>query len=115
MLWLLLYDRLPVNLERGPTPITPSFKQLHTPIPIVGVTAGAQADTVYQSYDDNELSDWMNKGNLSTARFEYEPEHAATVGETCLKLNNFCSRSYPLRIMVDGKEVFNGITPRSLG
>jgi len=32
-----------------------------------------------------------------------------------LKVNNFRTKSYPLRITVDGKEVFRGATPRSLG
>ena len=26
----------------------------------------------FASYDDNELSDWVNDGNLSTAWIEYE-------------------------------------------
>ena len=37
------------------------------------------------------------------------------VNEVTLKLNNFRSRTYPIRILVDGIEVFNGVTPRSLG
>jgi hypothetical protein len=32
-----------------------------------------------------------------------------------MKLNNFRSRSYPIRITVDGKEVFAGNTQTSLG
>ena len=67
------------------------------------------------SFDDNELSDWVNDGNLSTAWIEYELEKEATVSQVCLKLNNFRSRTYPLRITVDGKEVFNDTTYRSLG
>lgn len=112
---MLPSDGLPVNLERGPTPSTPSYKPLRTAINIARATAGAHADTAYQSFDDNELSDWVNDGNLSTAWIEYELEREATVSAICLKLNNFRSRSYPLRITVDGKEVFHGNTPRSLG
>ncbi|HEX6181278.1 MAG TPA: DUF4982 domain-containing protein [Chitinophagaceae bacterium] len=108
-------DGLPVNLERGPTPLTPSFKPLRNLLNIANATAGAHADSVNMSFDDNELSDWVNDGLLSSAWIEYELEKEATVNEVSLKLNNFRSRSYPLRITVDGIEVFNSVTPRSLG
>lgn len=108
-------DGLPVNLERGATPSTPSFIPDRMPIEIVKANAGAHADSVNASFDDNELSDWVNDGSLSTAWVEYELAREATVNEIALKLNNFRSRTYPLRITVDGKEVFNGFTPRSLG
>ena len=108
-------EGLPGNFERGPTPSTPSYSIIRTPITIAGATAGANADTAYQSYDDNELSDWVNDGKLATAWIEYELEREATVSEVTLKLNNFRSRTYPLVITVDGKQVFAGITRRSLG
>ncbi|GAB2806135.1 DUF4982 domain-containing protein [Ferruginibacter profundus] len=106
---------LPSNLQRGPTPATASFTITRTPINIVKATAGAHADSAFASYDDNELSDWVNDGKLNTAWIEYDLERAATVSEITLKLNNFRSRSYPLRITVDGKEVYRDSTPKSLG
>ena len=106
---------LPSNLSRGPTPSTSSYKRLRTHINIVSATAGANADTTYASYDDNELSDWVNDGNLSTAWIEYELEREATISEVALKLNNFRSRVYPLIITVDGKEAFKGTTQTTLG
>ena len=112
---ILPSDGLPVNLERGPTPLTPSYKITRVAIPIVKATAGANDDTAYASFDDNELSDWVNDGKLETAWIEYELEREATVSEVTLKLNNFRSRTYPLRITVDDKEVFAGTTQRSLG
>ena len=108
-------DGLPGYLERGPTPSTPSFTSIRNLIEIAKATAGANADSVQMSFDDNELSDWVNDGNLSTAWVEYELEKEATVNEISLKLNNFRSRKYPLLITVDGKEAFNGVTPLSLG
>lgn len=108
-------DGLPSHLERGPTPLTPSYKTTRLSIPIAKATAGANADTAYASFDDNELSDCVNDGNLSTAWVEYELEREATISEVSLKLNNFRSRSYPLRITVDGQDVFAGNTPLSLG
>jgi beta-galactosidase len=106
---------LPGRLERGPTPLTPSYKITRTPIAIVKATAGANADSAFASYDDNELSDWVNDGKLSTAWIEYELEREATISEVTLKLNNFRSRAYPLIITVDGKEIFSGTTKPSLG
>ena len=86
-----------------------------TPVSIVRATAGANADSAFASFDDNELSDWVNDGQLSTAWIEYELEREATVNEITLKLNNFRSRVYPLIISVDEKEVFNGTTQTTLG
>jgi beta-galactosidase len=106
---------LPGRLERGPTPLTPSYKITRTPIAIVKATAGANADSAFASYDDNELSDWVNDGKLSTAWIEYELEREATISEVTLKLNNFRSRAYPLIITVDGKEIFSGTTKPTLG
>jgi hypothetical protein len=109
------YEGLPVNLERGPTPLTPSFKPLRKAVAIAKVTAGANADSAQKTIDDNELTNWVNDGKLSTAWVEYELQKEATISEVTLKLNKFKSNIYPLRITVDGKEVFNASTTRSLG
>ncbi|HEY1021061.1 MAG TPA: DUF4982 domain-containing protein, partial [Flavisolibacter sp.] len=106
---------LPSHLQRGPTPPTPSYMPTRTPISIVSATAGAHADSAFASFDDNELSDWVNDGKLTTAWIEYTLDREATVSEITLKLNNFRSRIYPLRITVDGKEAFNGSTETTLG
>jgi hypothetical protein len=106
---------LPSNLQRGPTPSTPSYNITRTPIAIIKATAGANSDSAFASYDDNELSDWVNDGKLNTAWIEYELERTATVSEITIKLNNFRSRVYPLIITLDGKEIFNGNTQTSLG
>lgn len=108
-------DALPSYLERGPTPQTPSYKMLRNAVAIVSATAGTHADSASKSCDDNERTDWVNDGSLSTAWIEYTLQREAVVSEMELKLNNFRSRSYPLRITIDGKEAFNGSTPRTLG
>jgi hypothetical protein len=106
---------LPSWLDRGPTPSTPSYSMTRIPVTIVKATAGAHADSAFASYDDNERTEWVNDGKLSTAWIEYELERSATVSEISIKLNNFRSRVYPLVITVDGKEAFNGNTQTSLG
>jgi hypothetical protein len=108
-------DGLPSRLDRGPTPGTPSFTTTRTALAIVSATAGAHADSAFASYDDNERTEWVNDGKMATAWIEYTLDHAATVKEITVKLNNFRSRAYPLRITVDGKEVFNGFTKTTLG
>ena len=37
------------------------------------------------------------------------------ISEVNLKLNNFRSKTYPLRILVDGQEVYRGNSEKSLG
>lgn len=106
---------LPSMLNRGATPATPSYKVSRNAVAVKTAIAGANNDKVQGSYDDNELSDWVNDGKLTTAWIEYELEREALIEEVTLKLNNFRSKTYPLIITVDGKEVFNGSTQTSLG
>jgi hypothetical protein len=103
------------RLERGPTPLSSSYQMIRVPVTIISSTAGANADSAFASYDDNERTEWVNDGKMSTAWIEYTLERPATVNEITLKLNNFRSRIYPLSITVDGKEAFNGNTETTLG
>lgn len=103
------------DLQKGPTPATASFTVSRIPVKIISATAGCLTDSAFASYDDNEMTDWYNDGKLSTAWIEYELERTATISEVNLKLNNFRSKSYPLRILVDGQEVFKGNSEKSLG
>ena len=106
---------LPSRLDRGPTPSTPSYTMTRIPVMIVRATAGARVDSSFASFDDNERTEWVNDGQLSTAWIEYELDEMRTVSEITIKLNNFRSRIYPLKITVDGKEAFNGNTQTNLG
>ena len=108
-------DGLPSHLERGPTPATPSYKITRVSVDIIKAIAGANTDSTFASFDDNELSDWHNDGKISSAWIEYELERPALISEVEIKLNNFRSRSYPLRISVDGKVVFEDTTQPTLG
>ncbi len=108
-------DGLLSNLKRGPTPAGQSYKVTRKSVKIIGGTAGANADNLKASYDDNETSEWANDGKVSTAWVRYDLEKETIISEVELKLNNFRSRSYPIRILVDGKEAFNGDTKTSLG
>ncbi|WP_018628801.1 sugar-binding domain-containing protein [Niabella aurantiaca] len=112
---LLPADGLPSLLTRGATPLTPSYSVVRRSVPVRAAAAGANADRAGLSYDDNERTDWVNDGKLANAWIEYELARTATIDEVSLKLNNFRTKTYPLLVTVDGKEVFNGRTQPTLG
>jgi beta-galactosidase len=106
---------LPSYLDRRPTPATPSFTVQRKALSIVQAKAGSNEDKAAASFDDNESTDWVNDGQASTAWIEYEISKSSAVSGLALKLNNFRTRTYPLKVSVDGKEVFKGNTTRNLG
>lgn len=106
---------LPVVLDRGETPATPSYVERKQSVCILSATAGANASSACSSWDDNELSEWKNDGRLSTAWIRYELEREAAVSEISIKLTGWRQRSYPLEILADDSVVWRGNTPKSLG
>jgi beta-galactosidase len=106
---------LPGYLERGPTPATPSFVATRIAVPVTVETAGSNAADGAHSIDDDETTRWASKPGDGTPSISYRLAQPATLTEATLKLSGWKERSYPLRIAVDGVEVFNGMTPRSLG
>lgn len=108
-------DGLKGKLERGPTPAGPSYKNIRKTLEIADITAGSNQSEARLSIDDNELSAWGNDGNLNTAWISYQFKDAARIDGVQLKLNNFRTRTYPIKISVDGNTVYEGVTARSLG
>jgi beta-galactosidase len=131
---------LPVHLGRGPTPSTPSFTVTRTPIPFTTSTAGANEADAARSYDDDETTAWTNASTtrqdissdgfpirhadsdsrpisaaLDTAWIEYTLAQPSSPSSIDLKLGSFRLRRYPLSITLDGKTVYEGVTPTSLG
>lgn len=106
---------LPSFLERGPTPLGDSVVKTRQSLQIVGVKAGANAETAAQSYDDDEETRWTNDNNRTAGWIEYQLAKPALVNEVALKLSGWRNTSYPIRIKVDGKEVWKGNTPQNLG
>lgn len=103
------------NLQKGSTPLTPSYIASRNTLNVIKVKAGANSDSALKSIDDNELTDWYNDGKLQTAWIEYELDKPSVVNEISLKLNNFRSKVYPLLITVDGQIAFNDTTQKTLG
>ena len=106
---------LPLYLKRGPTPNTPSYTASRQSLTIINAQAGCNNDSVQSSYDDNELSDWVNDGQLETAWIAYHLDQPSRVDEVELKLNNFRTKQYYLEITVDGQVAFQGFTAKTLG
>ena len=102
-------------LDRGETPSTPSYTEKKHTVAILSAKAGANAETVGRSWDDNELSEWKNDGRLSTAWITYELAQPVAIREISMKLTGWRQRSYPLEILADDKVVWRGDTPKSLG
>ena len=109
------FDNLPVNLSRGATPAGESYKMSRQTIEVENVSAGSNADKANNSLDDNELTDWSSDGNANTAWIKYDLAKPADVNQIVVKLVGWRTRSYPLKISVDDKVVYDGIAPRSLG
>jgi len=108
-------DGLGVYLERGATPGTPSYTVSRVENPIESARAGTNSNEAIYSFDDNELSEWRNDGQLSTGWITYKLSKPAVIDECIIKLTGWRMRQYPIRILVDGHEVFCDTTQRSLG
>ena len=107
--------KLSSQLDRGETPITPSYKELARGLDIVSAKAGYDSEHAIRSYDDNELSEWKNDGQLSTAWIKYQLARKAVVDDICLKLTGWRLRSYPIEVYAGKQLIWSGETERSLG
>ena len=105
----------PGLLSRGPTPERASYRVTRTTHRPSRVTAGAHQADAANTIDDNELSRWSSDGKRDTAWIEYRFDTAVTLNAIELKLVGWRSRAYPLRITIDGREVWKGETERQLG
>ncbi|WP_277558463.1 DUF4982 domain-containing protein [Ereboglobus sp. PH5-10] len=103
------------RIDRGPTPATPSYKITRIPVEVASARAGSNTDDVANTYDDNETTAWSSTNKIDEAWIEYTLERPAALHEIALRLTGWRNRSYPVRITLDGAEVFRGITPKSLG
>ncbi|AQR74859.1 sugar-binding domain-containing protein [Sphingomonas sp. LM7] len=108
-------NHLPGLLTRGPTPTGPSFTPTRTTWTPASIVAGSNAAEAGQSIDDNELTRWTSDGRPDAAWIEYRFDAPVTLSEIDLKLVGWRSRSYKLRITLDGKTIWEGETERQLG
>lgn len=104
----------PLRLERGPTPATPSFTVSRIALPVAGAEAPSNGELARNSFDDDETTSWTSQPG-EAAEITYRLARPALLREATLKLAGWRERSYPLRVFVDGVEVWRGVTPKSLG
>ncbi|WP_260927616.1 sugar-binding domain-containing protein [Novosphingobium sp. 9] len=108
-------DAQPSDLSRGPTPpgdsVVPRFVTLHP----VAITAGSNQTNAAKSHDDNEATTWSSDGKPDTAWIEYRFAKPQSVAELSLRLTGWRIRSYPIQVTLDGKVIYEGETPKSLG
>lgn len=104
----------PLRLDRGPTPATASFTVSRIAVPVASAQAASNAEAAAHSFDDDETTNWTSKAG-EAAEITYTLARPALLREVTLKLSGWRERSYPLRVFVDGVEVWRGTTLTSLG
>ncbi len=100
-------------LDRGETPVDPSFRPWRKEIAIKSAKALGEKD-VRLSYDANEASYWESPARLDSAWVTYTLVDKVVIDDVCLKLKGFRGTSYPLAVYADGVKVWEGWTPKSL-
>ena len=108
-------ESLNSDLDRGPTPRGESYKTTRRTLDVATVTAGSENDKAKNSLDDNELTEWLSDGKPGTGWIQYDLAKAESIDQVVLKLVGWRTQSYPIKISIDGKVVWTGITARSLG
>jgi beta-galactosidase len=103
-------DGLPSYLDRGPTPAGPSFKVSRLAVPVAQANAADNQTKAALAYDDNETTSWTGKSPIT-----FELARPARLSEITAKFAGWRGRVLPIRITVDGQEVFQGPTPRGMG
>ncbi len=104
----------PLRLDRGPTPATASFTVSRIAVPVASAQAASNGEQAAHSFDDDETTNWTSKTG-EAAEITYRLARPALLREMTLKLAGWRERSYPLRVFVDGVEVWRGTTLTSLG
>lgn len=108
-------DDLEGSLDRGETPLSPSYVERAVDVAVLSAEAGINTEEACKSFDDNELSEWKNDGKASTAWIKFHLERVARVDEICMKLTGWRMRSYPLEIYAGDELIWSGETEKSLG
>ena len=103
------------HLDKGETPLPPSYTEQTRGVNIISAKAGYDSEHAYRSFDDNELSEWKNDGRLSTAWITYRLERKTVIDDICLKITGWRLRSYPLEVYAGKTLIWSGNTERSLG
>lgn len=106
-------DGLACVLDRGETPLTPSFKQWRRDVAIDSVVAGSGANPEL-TYDGIENTSWESGNEIDKAWITYILSEDTQIDEICLKTKNFRATTYPIAVYAGDVKVWEGWTPKSL-
>lgn len=106
---------LPSNLDRGPTPSSPSYQDVLRTIDVQSVRVGSNPADAQKAIDDNELSEWKSDGEKANAWATFTLAERTKVDEVTIKLTGWRNKVYPLAIYAGSKKVWEGITYATLG
>ncbi len=115
-----VYPRLPdtgiaPSFIRETPPPTPSFRATRTPITVASVRAGGNSDRAAHAFDDNEATTWSGGDEAGAAWIEFTLERPAALHEITACFPGWRTRRYPILVTLDGREIYRGRTPSSLG
>lgn len=107
--------RLPLNLDRGETPLTPSYQDVRRTIQVESVQVGSNKADAGKAIDDNERTEWKSDGSKENAWATFNLTEKARVDEIAIKLTGWRNKVYPLVIYADHQKVWEGISYATLG
>lgn len=107
--------KLPVNLDRGPTPKSPSFTVSRESIQIKSALAGSNQGDVALSYDGSQATRWVSDGKIENGWIEYHFNTTEQIDEIALKLSGWRTRSYPIEVTTGETVLYRGLTSPNLG
>lgn len=109
-------DGLKPVLDRGETPLSPSFTQWMRSVKIASVKSGStESGTPENSYDGLDNTTWVSKGNTDNAWITYTLAEETDIDAICMKMKSFRNLSYPLIVYAGDKQVWSGWTQRAPG
>lgn len=103
-------DQMKIYGQHGETPLGQSYVQTSVGVEIESAEADGGNASIANAYDDNELSEWKG-GYWAT----FHLKEKAPIDDVCIKLSGWRTSRYPLEVYADGKMVWSGTTPTSLG
>lgn len=106
---------LPLYLERGETPSTPSFKPKYVAVKISEIEVPTDEKNKWNVCDDNEISSWTSDGRVENAWIKLHFDRTARIAQVAVRFKDFRSTSYPIEIYAGDTLVWTGDTPKTLG
>ena len=79
------------------------------------IVVGSNGEEANNLTDDNEASSWTSDDQLNNAWVQFEFNRPTEANEVLLRLGSWRTTSYPLHVLADDREVFNGVAAATIG